>query len=679
MKLLEALLREPGVLVTRDQIRERLWPADTFVEFDRSLNGVVGKLRQALNDSAERPVYIETTARKGYRFIAPVTTGVATPQEARNGVVAVPQRPRWQWWAGGGMLTACFALFIAFAPNVRTKPQEPMLRLDLDVGEDFSQPAISPDGLTLAFVTKGGLAVRRLGQPRILRMAGTEGASFPFFSPNGQWVGYFVDRKLRKMTLGGDGSVTLCDAPQPGGGSWGEDDRIVAALGLSGGLSVISANGGTAERFTHLTKDLPLITNHRAPQVLPQGRGVLFVATAGVGAGSLRVQPPGSGPSKLLVENSAGGRYLSSGFLVYTQNATLFAAPFDLDRLELTGKAGRLAEGLIAFDFRTGVNFDVSRSGTLVFQRSSARPTRTAVWLDAAGREEPLMARVANYACPRLSPDGKRLAFAASFAGQLNIGVYDLVTHKETRMTVDTKAQCCPVWSPDGAYLAFANAGQVALIPSDGSGPMQLLLPPGRQSVPWTFSPDGQWLAFHRNEPQTGPDLWIAPLRQDGSKMTYGPPKPLLQRPGLQAAPAISPDGRWVAYGSDETGRVELFVMPFFPDGPAPSNRWQVSQEGAMSPVWSRHSAQLFYRGPDRRVMSVAYTTKDGVFLAQEPRVWSSRRLGDVGPMSSFDVTADGQRIAALVDADDARADETHLRLLLHVDQELRRGVGGRK
>ena len=233
MKLLESLLEQPGSVVTREQLRDRLWPSDTFVDFEPSLNGVVAKLRQALSDSADQPLYIETVARKGYRFIAPVTTDVPLLENARgqdSAALPAPGKQALRLWTGAGLLVVGSLALWAIARPAQRKADQPMVWLDLDVGEEFSQPAISRDGMKIVLVTKGGLVVRRLDQPKITPLAGTEGASLPFFSPSGQWVGFFVDRKLRKVAVEGGASATLCDAPLGGGGSWGEDDRIVVLV-----------------------------------------------------------------------------------------------------------------------------------------------------------------------------------------------------------------------------------------------------------------------------------------------------------------------------------------------------------------------------------------------------------------------------------------------------------------
>ena len=336
LRVLQALLERGGELVTREELRDRLWPADTFVDFERSLNAAVGKLRQSLNDSADRPLYVETVARKGYRFIAPVTEPNPEPLPAveRAPPVSQPNRSGRLRWVGAGALAVAFGILLwALWPTPRTDSRR-VVSLDLDVGSDVSQPAISPDGRTLVFIANGRLAVRRLDQPEITSLPGTAGASSPFFSPDGQWVGYFAGGKLRKVAVEGGESITLCDAPVDRGGTWTEDGQIIAALSASGGLSSVPASGGIPRPFSDLKGEPAEVTNHRRPSKLPGGRGILYVAGPGVATGLLRVLPANGDPAKTLVENSSTGRYLASGYLLYYRDGTLFSAPMDLNRLE---------------------------------------------------------------------------------------------------------------------------------------------------------------------------------------------------------------------------------------------------------------------------------------------------------------------------------------------------------
>ena len=674
LRILQKLLERRGELVTREELRDLLWPSGTFVDFERSLNAAVGKLRQSLNDSADRPIYIETLARNGYRFIAPVTE--SNPVQPPGPAV----RPRrFNYWMLAGALAAAFGiLWWTVRPTRRAEPERRLVRLDLDIGKDVSQPAISPDGQTLAFIVSGGLAVRRLEETTITPLAGTEGASSPFFSPDGKWIGYFAGRKLRKIAVGGSESVTLCDAMVDQGGTWTEDGQIIATLSTSGELSSVPASGGTPRPFSTLKGEAPEITEHRRPVALPGGKGVLFVSVAGVATGLLRVLPPGGGPAKTLVEGSSTGRYLASGYLLFNRGDTMFAAPMDLNKLELTGPELPLGEKVAYNQFR-GSDFDVSASGTLVYRTSPPAANRVVTWLDSAGVKGRLMAKAGEYTAPRLSPDGKRLAIAS----ERDIWIYDLARETMTRLTFGSEVQCCPLWSPDGDYLAYTSFGAdgpqggnaLAWTRGDGSGTVeQLPAARGSTAVPFSFSPDGRWLAFHRNEPQTSYDLWVAGVDRTGGVMRLLPPQPLLRQAGVQVSPTISPDGRWLAYGSDdETGRMEIYVIPFSPQGPPQNGKWQVSIDGGRGPKWSRDSGKIFFRAPDDYLMAATVSAKGNSFQSDKPRVWCTKRLADVGPFFNFDVAPDGKRVIALFDAQDTEPDKTHLRVLLNVNEELRR------
>ena len=250
-----------------------------------------------------------------------------------------------------------------------------------------------------------------------------------------------------------------------------------------------------------------------------------------------------------------------------------------------------------------------------------------------------------------------------------------------TRLTFGAEGHCCPVWSPDGDYVAVASRTAVNWARWDGSGRVERLPgPPGTSAVPFSFSPDGKWLAFHRNERQTGYDLWAAPVDRTSGALRLGTPEPLLKQTGLQSAPAISPDGRWLAYGSDdETGRMEVYVIPFSPKDPSQEGKWQVSTDGGRGPKWSHNGSEIFFRSPDEHLMTAAVTVKGNSFQPDKPRIWCTTRLADVGPQPNFDVALDGKRIIAVLDAGEAKPDETHLRVLLNADAELRRKLGDRR
>ncbi len=683
-QVLVMLFERPGEVVTREELQKKLWPADTFVDFERGLNRAINKLREALGDDADSPRFIETLPRRGYRFVAPVETAGARegetagrnrltlvppdfPHEVENTVstAAAPRRQVLPWAAAG--IIAVIAVFGYWKPW-RAPPivaDRSFSQFDLDLGpEPFSQPAISPDGRRIVFVSNGALAIRRLDQTKSIRLAGTEGAFLPFFSPNGQWVAFFAARKLRKVAIEGGAPIALCDAAGPGGGSWGDDDNIVAALDATRGLSRVPAAGGVPQPLTDSKSDPSAGLMHGWPQVLPGGKGILFAATNASGLGSLRVLGAKDGKLKTIVENSTGGRFLASGYLVYHQRETLFAAPMDAGRLELKGPAVPLV-----YEVPDSGDFDLSNSGTLVYRRGPARISLPS-WLYSFGKIEPALAKPGNYSSPRLSPDGTRLALSVIQEGKQSLWVYDLKRETWNRLTSEDEPEWLPTWTPDGEFIAFRSGNTLAWTQSDGSGKVERLSGVSRNAGPWSFSTDGKWLAFWPLQP--GSDLWIVPAERTPGVLRLGQPQLLLQQAGSKGAPAISPDGRWLAYSSAASGRFEVYVMPFLPQGKASGHKWLVSNRGGWSPIWSRNGRELFYGGLDGRVQVAAYTVTGDSFVAEKARFWSEKQMADVGLSSSFDVAPDGKRVLALVAAGDAKP-ETILRVLLNVDSELRR------
>lgn len=678
--ILETLLKQPGELVTRAELRDRLWPSGTFVDFERSLNAAVGKLRQCLNDSASRPIYVETVARRGYRFVAPVTESGSEARTATQVDTPAIHRSqsggRFPWTAAGVLVPALSVMLWAGWLASSTGPEQRVVSLDLEVGSGVSQPAISPDGRTLAFVANGRLAIRKLAQTKITPLAGTEGASSPFFSPDAQWVGYFAGRKLRKVAVEGGEPVTLCDAPSEGGGTWTEDGRVIAALGPSGDLSSVPAAGGVPRPFGNFQGEPAEMTHHGRPVALPGGKGILFISGIGVAPGLLRVLPPGGGPAKNLVEGVSTARFLPSGYLLLNSGETMYVAPMDPNRLELTGQPFPLVEGMANNHFRGG-EFDVSATGTLVYRNNPPSANRAIVWVDPSGAGSRLIAKTGEYASPSLSPNGRHLALVS----ESKVWIYDLARETMSPLALGSASQCCPVWSPDGQYVVFASQSAIALARWDGTGAVERLPVEAHVfSIPFSFSQDGRWLSFHRNQPLTGVDLWAAPVLRTGGTLRLAPGRALLAQAGLQTAPVISPDSKWIAYSSNsETGRMEVNVIPFSPDGTSRETKWQVSTDGGRGPRWSGNGAEILFRSPDDHLMAAAVAAKGDKFHAGKPRLWSTQRLATTGPYPNFAVAPDGKRVIAIIDAMDAKSDETHLRLWFNIHEELRRLGGDRK
>ncbi len=572
-------------------------------------------------------------------------------------------------WITAAMLGLIVAAGSWMARHNLNRPAEesPLIHVDLDAGSGpISQPAISRDGKHIAFISKGSLAIRRLDEGKFSIIPGTDGASFPFFSPDGRWVAFFANNKLRKMPVEGGGAVTLCETESAGGGTWGDDGYIVASIDHARGLSRISASGGTAVRITDSKADPAGQGIHLWPRSLPGGKGLLFGAANGTFRGSLRVLTPKG--QKTLVEDSFQGMYLDSGYLVYHQRGTLFAAPMDLDRLELTGPPMPLVEEVAYTNLRA--DFDLSASGSLVYYKSTAL-NKIPVWLLSSGEIQPLPVKPGKYTSPRLSPDGKRLAVSLIEQGKQNLWVYDLIRQTFTRLTFSGEADLLPTWTPDGEFLAFRSGNSLSWMRSDGSGKPERLEGVSPNSGPSDFSRDGKWLTFWPLGPDS--DLWVVPVERPAGGLKLGKPRLLLEHAGSKGRPVISPDGRWLAYTSNESRRFETYVAPFMPEGGAKQGKWQVSNVGGFAPIWSPNGRDLFFQSTDQRIQAVAYRQRGDSFLAEKPRYWSKARTADF--FGAFDVAPDGMRVVALVPAEDIEP-EKFLRLLFNVGSELHRKHG---
>ena len=535
----------------------------------------------------------------------------------------------------------------SIARSVITLP--PVERL---AGLNSTAVALSPDGIHLILVVRAGdsrqLVLRLIDRGESALIAGTEGAESPFFSPDGQWVGFFADGKLKKVSIGGAAPLTLCDAPALQGASWGTNDTIVFAPSNRSGLFQVSAAGGTPKVLTTLDAEKGEIS-HRWPETLPNGNAVLFVEGTATDS-RIVVLSLETGERRVLIEGGTHARYVPTGHLVYAPEGTpgtLLAVPFDPSRLEVTGSPVTIIEGVGAFE-EGPAQFSFSSLGTLVYvPRGIAEEERTLVWVDRQGAEEPLGAPPRRYRNLRLSPDGLRLAVTIGRGNNQDVWIYDIARHALTQLTFEKGRDIHPIWAPDGRRLAFRSAreGSQNLFwkPADGSGAAERLTTSenGVQS-PTSWSPDDQVLAFYERpaaegSSATGLDIWVLPL--EGERK----PRPFLQTQFDEGGAVFSQDGRWLAYGSNESGRLEVYVQPF----PGPGNKWQISTEGGAEPAWARSGRELFYRNGDQ-MMAVEITTEP-TFSAGTPKLlFEGTFQGGGVSRANYGVTPDGQRFAMI-------------------------------
>ncbi len=604
-----------------------------------------------------------------------------------------PDARLWPWAVAAlAMALAATAAFGWWRAS-RSGPAGPLMRLQVELGPDMNlgRPpgeavlALSPDGTLLAASVRGAdgearLATRRLDQSQSTPLAGTEGASSPFFSPDGQWIAFQADSKLKKISVRGGAAVTLCDAGGAVTGSWGDDGNIIVPLGWGTGLSRISSSGGPPAPVTELNREKGE-RRHGWPQVLPGSRAVLFTtghAAQAFDDADIEVVSLKTGERTTLHHGGFFARYLPSGHLVWIHQNALYAAPFDLGKLALAGEPQPVVEDIHNGE-DTGGDFAFSQAGTLVYASGKGELQRSIFWLDSTGKTQPLHPAPGLYGFPRFSPDGKRLAFSAG-NGQSHedIWVRDLERGTASRVTLLPGQNQWPVWTPDGQNLVFRSSNPAApgiyWIRADGSGVAQRLTDAKTWGVPTSISPDGKRLAMAQTSAGGGVEIWTAPLEGDTGHPRLGKAEPFLQTPFVTILPAFSPDGRWLAYFSGVPGKEGLWVAPF----PGPGGGWPISSRG-IYPIWSGNGRELFFLADNRTIMVAGYTTKGDAFVSGTPKVWSPHPLLDLGspPVGAYDLAPDGKRFAVVLNADGTAEPQpvTHLTFLLNFFDELRRRV----
>jgi serine/threonine-protein kinase len=526
------------------------------------------------------------------------------------------------------------------------------------------------------------LASRRFDESKATTLAGTERSSEPFFSPDGQWIGFFARAKLMKIPVQGGTPVALTDARVPRGASWGEDGTIIVALSNRAGLSRVPADGGAPQTVTTLSQTDP---THRWPQVLPGGKAVLFTAnTPTINSyedATIDVQPLPTGQRKTVWRGGYFGRYVptsrSRGHLVYIRHGVLFAAPFDLDRLEVDGPPLPILEDVAADPVSGAGFFDFSRDGTFVYRSGAGVRPWIVAWLDASGQTTPLLSKPALYYSPRFSPDGQRLALGLDSGKGMDTFVADLQRDTMTRLTFTTGANWDPVWAPDGKHLLIrsgaATGPAIWWVRADGGGePVRLTDLQITDIGANSFSPDGRTWIYGAAGRGGDTDLWTLALDlTDADRPKPATPVVYLESPGDQTRPAISPDGRWVAYQSSETGSSEVFVRPFATSASS-GGKWQISTNGGAQPMWSRTARDLFFT-MGTQIMVADYTISGDSFVASKPRVWSPTPfLGNTG-FTALDLAPDGKRFATSQRAESADRDKPRVTMLLNFFEEIRR------
>jgi len=530
--------------------------------------------------------------------------------------------------------------------------------------------AVSPDGRRLAFLAAGPsgrrmLWVRTLETVSAQPLAGTEDATSPFWSPDSRALAFVADGKLKRIDAAGGSTMTLADAA--GLGAWGRDDVILyPARNGSTPLFRVPASGGTPAEVTKLDKDE---LRHHYPVFLPDGRRFIFVAsrsaassapatTMGVFLGSL------DSPSRSELMTGGSNVALAANFMLFARGTTLLAQPFDADRGRLTGEPMPLAEGLLTTPGGMAA-FTTSTEGTLVYQSGTVLDPM--VWIDRSGARLARSGEPALYFDPKISPDGRRVVSSVetSTAGAgRDIWMIDRERGLSTRLTFDAAQDVSPIWSPDGRSIVFASdrAGHFDLYRKDvtGSAPEELVFADDYTKTPYSWSADGKLLLYVVQGTGGLSDIWMLPMTPSGK------PSPFLATPFVETQPEFSPDGRWIAYTSSESGRLEVYVVPF----PQAPGKWQVSSNTGSWPRWRRDGQELYYRSQQmQKIVAVTVTAGRSSFEVSSPHPLFSTSFIGAGRFR-YDVAADGQRFLINATNDE---NETPLTLMLNWPASLHR------
>jgi Tol biopolymer transport system component len=591
----------------------------------------------------------------------PTSSSGAYLTEAAKGLETTvkPKRGGWRdriaWIVAGVAVLAALALAVAYfnrsAPESRAVRLAflPPVNLAFDNGP-YDYAIVSPDGQKLAFTGRSAdgkrqLWVRPLNSIEATPLPGTDDPLAPFWSPDSLFLGFGSQGKLKRIDLAGGRPQVICDATRLEGGTWSRTDVIVFAPNIRGVLFQVPATGGEPTAVTSL--DTARRENeHANPCFLPDGRRFLYKATGSGGEQSVFAGSLDSKEVKELLANDSPAVYASPGWLLFVRNGALMAQAFDADNLELKGDAFPLTKptnkALVV-----GVPFSVSENGVLIWQGEREREYQL-VWFDRAGKPDGVAGppiKVIFGEAPRLSPDGKRFAIHRTDpqTRNMDIWVIDLMRNLPTRLTTDPATDQIPIWSPDGGNLVFSKSkeGVNSLFQMAASGlrTEELLLKAGIP-VPTDWSRDGRFIIYSQSGEKNRRDIWALPLT--GSRQPYH----LLNTAFDEYRAQLSPDGRWLAYVSDESGSYEVYVQSFTADGELGGDKARISTSGGNHPRFRRDGQELFYVAADGQMIAVPIKTSGATFEQSAPKALFKTRMltGLVQSGIEYDVTADGQR-----------------------------------
>jgi len=618
---------------------------------------------------------------------------IADPTSSSLGLAQAALDIKTRWlpsWPVNLAFVALLAITTAAAWFAKPLPKDssPVVRLsaiipqaqDLDAST-FPTAAISPDGSLLVYVatTKNQeqLYLRHMNQKEAVALANTTGLNtFGIFSPDGRWIAFSQQGKLKKISVLGGSAQTICDAPQLRGADWGDDDTIAFAPTRRSGIWVVSAGGGKPEQITDLGPDSGA-ASHRWPHILPDGRTILFTQTDNEDDfSSARIEAVSidTRERKILVEGATFARYVPTGHLVFARSGGLMAAEFDPVSVEITGPEIPVLDDVSADPSMGTAQYTFSENGVLVYRTGGKSVGLSElVWVDRAGETTPASQHSRNALSHSLSPDGSRIAWVLyeSDRSQPDIWVLEIKRDMLTRLTFDDGNEADPIWSPDGSWIYFAadrvhGIDEIYRRKADGSGNAEQLTTAENDQFPAAISPDGHTLVIVESL-QSGTEIML--LHMDKERTV----EPFLKTPFAEQSPSVSPDGTLIAYYSNETGIDEVYVRRF----PSGTGRVKISPGLGGFPKWSPDGTELFYTNFSGAYYSVAIAVKDDVLIPGTPKLMFELPDNEYSPF--YDVSPDGQRFLFARSIDTVGDERNHPIVVVNWFKELREKMAALK
>ena len=604
-------------------------------------------LERVVNHCLEKSPEERFNSAGDLAFAIEALSGSAGTSDAAETILsALPAAKRkphnWLAWAIAGIFLISTSVLAVLYFRRSAAPELPV-RFVIAMPEDtteVSNPIICPDGRMIAFIGmhdgKRYLYTRQLGSVETQRLAGTEDAYSPFWSPDNRYLAFFSNNKLKKIEASGGPPQTLCDAPSGAGGTWNREGIILISLDTRG-IHRVSAAGGAPTPVLGLDpsrKEVALAW----PVFLPDGRHFIYQSWTGASdASAIMATAIDGGERKLLIKADSSALYVAPGYLLFARDSTLMAQPFDAAQLKVTGDPFPAVEGVTYVSANSYSSVSVSENGAMVYL-GGRTASRQLTWFDRTGKNVATTGSPGEYNDIVLSPDAKRLALQQiNVGGATDIWLMDLTRGTSSRFTFSSNYDDNPVWSPDGSQIVFASNAEssfgLSKKVSSGTGSEEVIVKSTGPQEAYDWSRDGRFLLFTDFGEKTDADLWVLPMSGDGKAY------PLLQTEFIEHYGQFSPDGRWFAYTSNESGKFEIYVRSFSQSG----GQWLISTGGGSQPRWRSDGKELFYIAPDKTLMAVGINA-GSTFEMTTPTALFKTQVSSYNAPNRYVVSPDGQR-----------------------------------